>query len=216
MGLPTSHAQALLSRSTPFVAMMQATHLCNLHNGSNLRPLQGTGVGSILAQRQMSARLLVVFKVAAQNLSQVLLSQHDDVVQALPPNGTDQSLRKSVLPRALWCGEHFDHAHFCYAVPELLTVNSIAVADQVPRCTIMRKCFAHLLSDPCGRRMLSDVEVRSGKGQQMSDDVNAARDERLHNPAQQLDVTFVGANHSLVAVKLENPHWSFTPVAFSR
>jgi len=50
----------------------------------------------------------------------------------------------------------------------------------------------------------------------MSDDVNAARDERLHNPAQQLDVTFVGANHSLVAVKLENPHWSFTPVAFSR
>jgi hypothetical protein len=66
--------------STTFLAMMQATHLHNLHNSSNLRRLHGAGGGSTLVQRQMSSRLPVVFKVAAQNPSQVLLSQHDHVV----------------------------------------------------------------------------------------------------------------------------------------
>ena len=74
--------------------MMQATNLRNLHNPTNLRRLHGAGEGSILAQRQVSARLLVIFQVPAQNPSQVLFSQDDHVVQAFPPDGADQSLGK--------------------------------------------------------------------------------------------------------------------------
>src|SRR5215469_1037990 len=96
----------------------------------------------------MSAGLLVVFKVAVQNPSQVLLSQHDHVVQAFPPNGADQSLGKSVLPRAPGRGEHFGDAHFSQAVPELVAIDSVAVSDQVLRCTIFGKRFPNLLNSP--------------------------------------------------------------------
>ena len=60
---------SVLLRRTPFVAMMQATHLRNLYNGSNLRRLHGAGTRRILAQRQVSARFLLVVKIAAQNPS---------------------------------------------------------------------------------------------------------------------------------------------------
>jgi hypothetical protein len=64
--------------------MMQATNLHNLHHRSNLRRLHGAGAGSILAQRQVSARFLIILKVAGQNPSQVLLSQHDNVIEIFP------------------------------------------------------------------------------------------------------------------------------------
>src|SRR6516164_6010802 len=139
--------------------MMQATNLRYLHHGPQLRRLHGAGGRSILAQRQVSARLLVIFKVAAQNPSQVLLSQHDHVVEAFAPDGADHPLRKRVLPRALGRGEHLGHAHFPHAVPELVAIDSVAVADQVPEYTIFWKRFPNLLSGPFSGRMLGHVEM---------------------------------------------------------
>src|SRR5215472_11184767 len=107
----------------------------------------------------MSARLLIVFKVAAQNPSQVLFSQHDHVVQAFPPNGADQSLGKGVLPRAPGRGEHFADAHFSQAVPELAAIDSVAASDQVPGCTIFGKHIPNLLNSPSRGGMLGDVEM---------------------------------------------------------
>ena len=57
------HGISAYLHSTPFVAVMQATNLRNLHHRSNLRRLHGAGAGSILAQRQMSARFLIILKV---------------------------------------------------------------------------------------------------------------------------------------------------------
>jgi len=74
------------------------------------------------------------------------VSQHDHV--AFPPNGADQSLGKSVLPRAPGRGEHFGDAHFSQAVPELVAIDSVAVSDQVLRCTIFGKRFPNLLNSP--------------------------------------------------------------------
>ena len=74
-----STRSSTLLRCTSFVAVMQATNLRNLHNGSHLRRLHSAGAGRILAQRQVSTRFWVGFKVAAQNPSQVLLSQDDTV-----------------------------------------------------------------------------------------------------------------------------------------
>src|SRR5215472_7346817 len=76
----TQRSTAFPLGRTTFIAMMQATNFRYLHHRPKLRRLHGAGRWSVLAQRQMSVRLLAIFKVAAQNPSQVLLSQHNHVV----------------------------------------------------------------------------------------------------------------------------------------
>ena len=47
----------------------------------------------------MRARRIVVFQVARQHVTQVPLSDHDDVVKALPADRANQTLRIAILPR---------------------------------------------------------------------------------------------------------------------
>src|SRR6266542_3477514 len=55
----------------------------------------------------MRARLLVVMKIASQSAPQRSLAPHDDVIQALAANGSDQSFHIWVLPRRSRRRDHF-------------------------------------------------------------------------------------------------------------
>ena len=46
----------------------------------------------------MRAGLIVVIEVARQHMTQMPLSEYDDVVQALPADRADQTLRIPILP----------------------------------------------------------------------------------------------------------------------
>src|SRR5215831_6263402 len=59
----------------------------------------------------MRARLLVVLKIASQNPPQRPLVPHDDVIQALPPNRSDQSFHIWILPRRSRSRHHFFEPH---------------------------------------------------------------------------------------------------------
>jgi len=63
------------------------------------------------------------------------------------------------LPRAPGRGEHFAAAHFPHAVPELVAIDSVAVSDRVPGCTIFGKRFPNLLNGPCRGGTLGNVEM---------------------------------------------------------
>jgi hypothetical protein len=65
-------------------------------------PRDGAGQGSILLHR-VSARAIVVTDISFEDAPQVSLAKHDDVVEALPADGTDQPLRVRVLPERLKC-----------------------------------------------------------------------------------------------------------------
>jgi hypothetical protein len=86
------------------------------------------------------------------------VSRHNHAVHAFPPDGPDQSLHKSVLPRALRGRKHFGDAHFSHAVSEKRAIERIAISDQVPWTKIFRKRFSDLLRSP-RRRMLGDIEM---------------------------------------------------------
>ena len=88
----------------------------------------------------------------------VLVEDHD-VVQAFPPNGSDDALDIRILPRGTWCNENLLDPESFDAAREVLPVDTVTVTDQIPRCRILRERFDELSSGPFGRGMLGDVEV---------------------------------------------------------
>ena len=57
--------------------------------------------------------------------------ENDDMIEALPAKGTDQSLDERILPRRLRCDEDFFDAHVGQSLAEGIAVDAVAVADQV-------------------------------------------------------------------------------------
>src|SRR5260370_2962144 len=90
----------------------------------------------------------VVFEIALQDAAQPGLMEDNDVVQALAPNGTDETLNVGILPRALRCSQDFVNAHPSSCLTKLLSIDCVAVAQQVPRGIVPRECFQKLSSSP--------------------------------------------------------------------
>ena len=81
-----------------FVSMMESAHLRKLYHRSEFRRLYAPRDRSILVGRLAGACPLVVFEIRLQDATQTGFMQDDDVVQALPPNRSDQSLNVGILP----------------------------------------------------------------------------------------------------------------------
>ena len=63
--------------------------------------------GTVLVEREMGPRPLVVGEVASQDTSQVLLVEDDDVIEALAPDASNHSFAEWILPRTSGGGENF-------------------------------------------------------------------------------------------------------------
>jgi hypothetical protein len=64
----------------PDVAMMQATDVGNLEDRAELRRLDWPSVGCVLAEREVSARPMVIGEVRGQDASQMSLAEKDDML----------------------------------------------------------------------------------------------------------------------------------------
>ena len=128
--------------------MMQSTDLWNLDHRTERGRLGGSADRRIFFERQMRAASFVVIEIAIQDPAQSGAMANNDVIQAFAPNGTDQALRVGVLPRALGRRQDFVNAHPIRQVTELLSINAVAVAQQVPGGVIPREGFQKLTSCP--------------------------------------------------------------------
>src|ERR1035441_9392022 len=78
--------------------------------------------------------------------------EHNHMIEALAPNGTDHPLYVGSLPRGSRRGQHFLDAHVSHLSSKLIAEDSVAVAQQVARELVEGKCLPQLLSCPlCGR-----------------------------------------------------------------
>ena len=87
------------------------------------------------------------------------LAEHDHVVETLAPEGSEQSLRIRILPRAGRTGDNLADAHAGDPAPEHVAVDGVAIPHQPSRRRVVRKGFHHLLRRPGGRGMFRDVDV---------------------------------------------------------
>ena len=129
---------------------MQATNLGNRDDGAELRRLDRPPVGCILVEREMSASPVIVREVRGEEASQVPLAENDDMVQTLAPNRGDESLREGILPRAVRGRENFTDPDAPHTLPEDITIDCVAVAEEVGRCGIVREGVHDLLGGPVG------------------------------------------------------------------
>ena len=61
------------------------------------------------------------------------LAEDEDMIQALAPDRADAPLREGILPRAVRRGKDFLDTHPLHAVPKLLAVDLIGVAEEIGR-----------------------------------------------------------------------------------
>src|SRR5262249_38773308 len=95
----------------------------------------------------MRARLLVVMEIASQNPAQRGLVPHNDVIQALAPNRSDQSFYIWILPRRSWSRDHFFDPQALGEGNQCSSENRISIPHQILWC-FPGKGFSNLLRRP--------------------------------------------------------------------
>src|ERR1700674_5014849 len=102
---------------------------------------------------------MIISEIRGQQTPQMALAEDDDVVQTLAPDGSDQSFRIRIVPRARRAGEHFADAHAGDPAPEHVAIDGVAIAQQPSRRRVLRKRLNHLLRRPRSRGMFRDVDM---------------------------------------------------------
>ena len=116
-------------------------------------------VRRILVEREMCASPVIVEEVAGQDAAQVAFAENENMVQTLAPNRTDEALCEGILPRAVRRRENLLDAHTFHAAPKRLTVDAVAVAEEIRWRGVLREGVHDLLGGPGGGGVLGDVEV---------------------------------------------------------
>ena len=84
----------------------------------------------------MNSAYIIVRGELDEDPTQVGLPEHDQMVDALPPDRADPSFRKTVLPRRAGRDGLVANAHGAQAAGDNRTVNGVTVADQVAWCLV--------------------------------------------------------------------------------
>ena len=85
-------------RGAPLVAVVQAADLWNCDHPSRSQRRDRTWKGCILLQPEVRSCVRVVGDVLVQYAAKSGSGQHDDVIEALAPDGSDESFDVGVLP----------------------------------------------------------------------------------------------------------------------
>src|SRR5881296_3602490 len=81
------------------------------------------------------------------------------MIQALASDRANEPLREGILPGAVPCDDDLLNIHALHAAPKVLSVDLVAVAQEIARCGVVLKGVDDLLSGPVGGGVLGHVEV---------------------------------------------------------
>ncbi len=120
-------------------------------NDASLRGwLDGARLGSILLEREMRARAVVVAEVAVQTTTEVSLIQHDHMVEELAADGADHAFDEGILPGRTGRRENLGDEHALHPSPKLAAVDAVAIAEEITRRRVIGERFDDLLRGPGG------------------------------------------------------------------
>src|SRR5262245_36402468 len=120
----------------------------------------------------MNSAFIIVGGELDEDPTQVCLPEHNQVVDALPPDGADQSFREAVLPRRTCRDRLVANAHGAQAAGDNRAENGVTVADQVAWGLVPRKSFGDLLRYPIRRRMRRHIDPDELSASQPNNDEN--------------------------------------------
>src|SRR6266436_5420249 len=106
----------------------------------------------------MRAYLIIIFQVRQQYVTEVPLSEHNNVVKAFPSDRTDQPFGVCILPRGAWRRWPVANAHRSKSSDEDIAIGLIAIADQIVGSPFPAEGFRNLICNPFCGRMRCDAE----------------------------------------------------------
>src|SRR6266851_9168730 len=106
----------------------------------------------------MRSDAIIIVGVGFQDPTQMHLAQDNDVVYTLTLDRSDQPFGKAVLPGRGWCGRLVSDAHGAQSACDDAAIDPIAIADEVTRSLIPRKCLRYLTCNPLRCRICCDVD----------------------------------------------------------
>ena len=130
--------------------MVEATDLANRDDLAEFRPFNRAAVGPHPCRARGEYTPVVVREVASKGTAQVPFAKNEDVIQTLAPDGANEPLRKGVLPRALRRREDLSDPHALHALLEHVTVDCVAIVEEVGRGGVVREGVHELLGRPGG------------------------------------------------------------------
>ena len=99
----------------------------------------------------MRPYLVVITHVRQQDVTEVSLAEHNNVVKAFPSDRTDQPFGICVLPRGTRRSWSVANAYRSESADKDLTIGPIPVTDQIAGNLFPAACFRDLICDPfCG------------------------------------------------------------------
>jgi hypothetical protein len=174
------------SGGATLVVSLKTADIRELDDLPQLRRLHGAMVGRVQFQGPVNPPPIVEIDVASHEPAQVPLVKDNDVVQAFSTERPDNPFGVGILPRTPRCGGHFLDVKAAHPPAEDVTVDAIAIANQVLGRGVKGKGLDHLLCGPLHRRMRSDVKM---------DDASAFMGE--HDQGKQ-NLQFHGRHHEEV------------------
>src|ERR1700726_1804331 len=101
----------------------------------------------------MRAGPIVIFHVTEQQVTEVALAEHNDVVKAFPADRTDQPFSISILPRGARRRRSIANAHRSESADEDLTIGPVPVTNEIAGSLFPAAGFRDLVCDPFRGRM---------------------------------------------------------------
>ena len=83
----------------PFVAMMKAAELWESDDLARIGWAGRTRLGAVLCERQVGPGSMVIVEIERQDPSQVTRVQYNDMIEAFPPDRSNDALDIRILPR---------------------------------------------------------------------------------------------------------------------
>src|SRR6478609_3122891 len=105
----------------------------------------------VLVDRKVRASRVIVGRVRSRQMAEMPLAEHDNVVKTFPPDRTDRPFTISVLPRRSRRGWPIPNAHRPKAADEDVTVDGVAVTNDVSRRYFPTIGLGELVRNPFSR-----------------------------------------------------------------
>src|SRR6266576_1996954 len=135
----------------------------------------------------MRSDAIIIVGVGFQDPTQMHLAQDNDVVHTLTPDRSDQPFGDAILPWRGWCGRFVPDAHGAQSARDDAAIDPVAIADEVVRSPIPRKCLRYLTCNPFGRGICCDVDPDQVSAVEPDDDerieqieTNSWNNEQVH------------------------------------
>src|ERR1700680_308848 len=106
----------------------------------------------------MGPYLVVIIHVRQQDVTEVSLAEHNNVVKAFPADRTDQPFSISILPRGARRRRSIANAYRSKPSDEDLTIGPVPVTYEIAGSLFPAAGFRDLICDPICGRMRCDAK----------------------------------------------------------